>query len=101
MIAALQKHRSLQGGLLILPAALFLLVFFLAPFFLVLGYSLAERVSYDGIVCNFTLESYQHAFDPLYFSTVLRSGWIAALSTLLRLVLGYPRAYFNATRGEK
>jgi len=101
MIAALQKHRSLQGGLLILPVALFLLVFFLAPFFIVLGYSFAERGTYGGVVWNFTLENYQRAFDPLYFSTVLRSGWIAALTTLLCLVLGYPLAYFIATRSEK
>ena len=101
MIAALSKRRSVQGGILILPAALFLIVFFLVPFFIVVGYSFAERGTYGGVIWNLNIENYRRVFDPLYFSTVLRSTWIAALTTFFTLLLGYPLAYFIATRSEK
>lgn len=101
MIAALSKRRSMQGGLLILPAALFLIVFFLLPFFIVVGYSFAERGTYGGVIWNLNIENYQRVFDPLYFSTVIRSTWIAGLTTFFTLLLGYPLAYFIATRSEK
>ncbi|GAB4476217.1 MAG: spermidine/putrescine ABC transporter permease PotB [Anaerolineae bacterium] len=101
MTELLRKRPGLQGGLLILPAALFLIVFFLFPFFIIVAYSFAERGTYGGVVWRFTLENYQRAIDPLYSSTLWRSGYIAGLTTLFTLLLGYPFAYFIATRTEK
>lgn len=98
MISALRKRPGLQGWLLILPAALFLMIFFLAPFFIVAGYSFAERGTYGGVIWNFNLQNYQRAFDSLYFSTFLRSVYIAGATTIFCLLLGYPLAYFIATR---
>jgi spermidine/putrescine transport system permease protein len=97
----LRKRPSLQAGLLIFPAAAFLVIFFLAPFFIVLAYSFAERGTYGGIVWNLNLENYRRALDPLYSDTFLRSGYIAALTTLTSLLLGYPLAFFIATRSDK
>ena len=79
MIAALNKHPGLRGGLLVLPAAIFLIVFFLAPFFIVVGYSFAERGTYGGVIWNLNLENYQRTFDPLYFDSVIRSTYIAEM----------------------
>ena len=101
MIAALNKHPGLRGGLLVLPAAIFLIVFFLAPFFIVVGYSFAERGTYGGVIWNLNLENYQRTFDPLYFDSVIRSTYIAGLTTIFCLLFGYPLAYFIATRSDR
>jgi spermidine/putrescine transport system permease protein len=98
MIQVLRRRPALQAGLLILPATVFLVVFFVAPLFIVLIYSLLERGTYGGVRWVLTLENFRRAIDPLYFSTFLRSGYIAGVTTLLTLILGYPLAYFIATR---
>jgi spermidine/putrescine transport system permease protein len=48
-----------------------------------------------------TLENYQRLFDPLYGTILLRSVWLAAVSTLLCLVLGFPLALFIARSGRR
>ena len=77
---------------------LFLVVFFLAPLFIVLTYSFLERGTFGGVVWNFSFDSYVRIFDPLYLNTFLRSIYIAFLTTFICLLLGFPLAYFIATR---
>ncbi len=96
-----RKHPSLQAWTLLLPSAFWLFVFFIAPLFIVLAYSFAERGTYGGVVWNFTLDNYQRTFDPLYFNTFLRSFYIAAVTTFFTLLIGYPLAYYIATRPAK
>jgi spermidine/putrescine transport system permease protein len=98
MIQVLRRRPGLRAGLLILPATIFLVVFFVAPLFIVLIYSFLERGTYGGVQWILTLENFRRAIDPLYFNTFLRSGYIAGATTLLTLILGYPFAYFIATR---
>ncbi|MFN2149974.1 MAG: ABC transporter permease, partial [Anaerolineales bacterium] len=57
--------------------------------------------TYGGVIWNFTLENFQRVFDMLYFSTFLRSVYIALLTTLITLLLGYPLGFFIATRPPK
>jgi len=101
MITALRRRPFLQAGLLISPAAAFLLVFFIAPLFIVVAYSFLQRGTYGGVRWVFTLENYARALDPLYFSVFLRSGLIAIATTLITLLLGYPLAYFIARKASR
>ena len=101
MIKLMRRRPGLQGGLLASPATIFLVIFFLAPFFIVLAYSFVERGTYGGVVWTFTLENYQRAFDPLYLNTFWRSGFIAVMTTIFCLLLGYPMAYLIATADAK
>lgn len=101
MITALRKRPELQGWLFAFPAAAFLLVFFLVPFFIVVGYSFAERGTYGGVIWSFNSENYARVFDPLYFNTFLRSVYIAGATTVICLLLGYPLAYFIAMRSPE
>ncbi len=98
MYRFLGKHTSLRAWLLLLPAALWLFVFFIAPLFIVMAYSFLERGTYGGVVWNYTPENFQRVFDPLYFNTFLRSFYIAAVTTLITLILGFPLASYIATR---
>ena len=41
----------------------------------------------------FSLESFQRLMDPIYFKVFGRSLWLALLSTIICLLVGYPAAY--------
>lgn len=96
-------------GLVIAIPLLWLLVFFLIPFLVVAKISLSEaaiaRPPYlpiwewsDGFL-NISLNFGNYQFlldDPLYFSAYLESIKIAAISTLITLLVGYPMAYLIA-----
>jgi putrescine transport system permease protein len=84
-----------------------LLIFFLAPFLIVLKISVAESLiasppysplfqeGMDGdLSLNFIYENYAYLWrDNLYVSAYLNSIRISAMSTLVCLVIGYPIAY--------
>jgi putrescine transport system permease protein len=90
---------------------LWLLVFFLAPFVLVLKISLSQTAmalppytpvfdlsaGWQGIydfASQLSLDAYALiASDPLYLSSYLKSLQVAGVSTLLLLLIGYPLAY--------
>jgi spermidine/putrescine transport system permease protein len=97
----LRRYPSLRAWLLLSPAAAYLIIFFMAPLAIVFVYSFLERGTYGGVIWNFTLENFQRVFDMLYFRTFLRSVYIALATTLLCLLLGYPLAYFIATRERR
>jgi putrescine transport system permease protein len=99
-----------QRLVIIVPYA-WLLLFFLAPFFIVFRISLSSTaISIPPYTPIFTLadgffglweQIRELSFDnyvwlggdPLYFSAYVESLEIAALSTLLTLLIGYPIAY--------
>ena len=84
-----------------------LLLFFLAPFFIVLKISLAEPAvasppfqpmtewAEDGIIqIKLVFENFVYLWeDDLYFNTYINSIKISSISTLLCLLIGYPMAY--------
>ncbi len=87
---------------------LWLLLFFLVPFLIVLKISFAEwaplsRPPYEpvlrfletgGVQLKLVFESYKFLFnEPLYVSAWIYSIKVAAISTLLCLLIGYPMAY--------
>ena len=84
-----------------------LLIFFLAPFFIVAKISLSELTIssppfsdmiewIDGTVITIRLvfDNFIYIFDdPLYAKTYVNSLKIASISTILALLIGYPIAY--------
>lgn len=94
----LRRLPALRAWLLLSPAIAWLVTFFVAPLLIVVVYSFLERSRFGGVEWVFTLENFQRVFDPLYFSTFLRSVYIALATTLICLLLGFPLAYFIATR---
>ena len=97
----LRERPSLQAWLLLIPAGGWLFIFFIAPLLIVLVYSFLERGTYGGVEWIFTLENFQRVFDMLYFSTFISSAKIALMTTVIAMLVGYPIAYFIATRPEK
>jgi spermidine/putrescine transport system permease protein len=76
------------------PAWLWLAALFAAPLAIVLGYSFLSRGVYGGIELPWTAESYLRLFDPLYLAIFFRSAILAAVATLLCLLLAFPAALF-------
>ncbi len=85
----------------LLPAWLWLVVLFAAPFAIVLAYSILTRGVYGGIEGPWTTESYRRLFDPLYLEIMLRSFVMALAATVLCLLLAFPAALFISRAGRR
>ncbi len=81
---------------LIVPPAVTLIVLFGVPLLLVLAVSFASRGTYGGIEWALTLGNYTSIADPLYLRIFWRSLWLAVVTTVLCLVMGFPLAYVIA-----
>lgn len=83
------------------PSWAVMLALFLAPLAIILGYSWMTRGAYGGISLPWTVESYQRLIDPIYVAILWRSFWIAGVSTLISLLLGFPLALFISQSGKR
>lgn len=90
--------RSLASRLILGPPFLWWAAFLVAPIALVLASSFFRRGSFGGVVYEFTLKNYVRAFEPLYLGVLWYSVRIALITTVICLLVGYPAAYFIATR---
>ena len=91
------KEKITQRVILLGPGLTWLVIFLLLPLLLIFVYSLFQRGTYGGVVYDFTLRNYERLFSLLIFRILLNSLWIALVTTVLALLLGYPAAYFIAT----
>jgi spermidine/putrescine transport system permease protein len=78
----------------LLPAWLWLVALFAAPFAIVLAYSFLTRGVYGGIERPWTLDGYARLFDLLYLTILVRSFAMALAATALCLVFAFPAALF-------
>ncbi|MES0862940.1 ABC transporter permease [Ruegeria sp. SCPT10] len=98
---------------LLLPAWAVLTIFVLAPVLMMLVYSFLTKEFRGGVIWEFSLAAYDQFFfdrglfgdEPpkiewTYITIFWRSIWQAGAATLLSLVIGFPTAYFIATRPE-
>ena len=70
-----------------------LLLFALLPNILVIAVSFLTRDSSAFISLPVSFDSYIRMMDPLYFEVFVHSLWMAGITTLLCLLLGYPFAW--------
>ena len=78
------------------PGLTYLIVLLLVPLALLLSYMLFRGGRFGGVVYELTGENFTRLFDPLYLDVVLGSLKIAALATVIALLVGYPTAYLIA-----
>jgi spermidine/putrescine transport system permease protein len=98
LLDVVRRRPGLQVLLLIFPSLFWLVVFFAVPLIIVFVYSFLKRGPYGQIVWEFNLQNYVRFFDPLYLRIFARSFRIAAITTVVCFLLGYPMAYWIATR---
>ncbi len=70
-----------------------LLIFALLPNILVIAVSFLTRDSSAFISLPVSIDSYIRMIDPLYFDVFVHSLWMAGITTVLCLLLGYPFAW--------
>lgn len=80
----------------LVPALVWMGLFFALPLLIVLLISFASRGTYGGVEWTFTLVNYRDLADPLYLWIYLRSITLALATTGLCLCLGFPLAYYIA-----
>lgn len=107
----LQEQHVRYG--LISPAMLMIGFFLLIPISIVFVYSFLEPGTYGGVEWNFSLEAYKQflfeedfiteelVFNSAYLEIFGRSFLQACTATFLCFLIGFPTAYFIATRPLK
>jgi spermidine/putrescine transport system permease protein len=83
------------------PGLVWWTVFLALPLLLVIVTSFLQRGQFGGIVPTFTIDNYVRALDPLYLRVLWFSVKVSLLTTGIALLLGYPLAYFIATRAAR
>ena len=108
--AEAQQISTRRNRLLTLPAVAIISVFGIVPLLIILVYSFLEAGPYGGVVWHFKLDAYVNflfqrdifsdklTFSPAYLEIFLRSFLFAVANTIVCLILGFPTAYFMATR---
>jgi spermidine/putrescine transport system permease protein len=90
--------RRAQAALLLGPAVLLLVVLVGGSQALMLVASLGRRSAYGGVLHDWGLQNYLRTLEPLYLRVLGRSVVLAAATTLVCLLVGYPVAYWLARR---
>ncbi|MFN7303128.1 MAG: ABC transporter permease, partial [Phenylobacterium sp.] len=89
-----QHWKSAKGlfGAVLGPPLFWLVLFFLIPMGIVWLYSFGENQGLTEIALTGTFSNYLRALDPLYLMIFAKSVGIAALTTLICLIIGFPVA---------
>lgn len=82
-----------NGKYLLLPSMIWLTVFFVIPLLIVVAVSFASRTAYGQIVFDWTFQNYARFLDSLYISIFGRTIFIAVVTTVCTILMGYPLAY--------
>ena len=99
-MAPLSRRRT--GYLLIIPAALWLVIFFVVPFYSLVASSLFDPTG--SVLTGYEMTwHFQNYWDVLqdYWPVLLRSLWYAGIATFICLVLGYVLAYAMAFKAGR
>ncbi|CUN51524.1 ABC transporter permease [Clostridium perfringens] len=84
------KNRNKNLSFVAYPYVVWSAIFIVIPLLLIVFFSFTSKV--DGRFV-FSFENFQRLFEPIYFTVFIRSIWLAVLSTVSCLILGYPIAY--------
>ncbi|OBY87763.1 ABC transporter permease [Pseudomonas sp. AU11447] len=104
---ALERRQALRSFLGVSPALVSIGLFLIVPIFIVIGYSLMQANPYGGVNPHFSVDAYVSllferqlddslAFADSYVMIALRSIGIAAATTVITLLVGFPVAVWLA-----
>jgi len=99
-----KKRRNWGLFGLIFPSLFWLIVFFAIPLVIVLAMSFGERGTYGGVEWNLNLQNFARFLDPndtLYLRIFGRTILIAAITTFITFLIGYPLAFWIAGQNPK
>ena len=93
---------AVSGSAFVLPAVVWLALFFIVPLAFIFVVSLGSRNELNQIVLdNPSLDNYQKAFNPIFLPTLFQSLFYAGATTVLSLMIGGPVAYWISRYGGR
>lgn len=95
------RRERITLGVLLSPGLFWLIFFFALPFLLIFIYSFLDRGKFGGLVWEFQFDNYIRFADQLYIRIFIRSIIIAAITTVICLLIGYPMAYWMALQPSR
>ena len=105
-----EDQASFRRWLLTAPALITIAIFGILPLIIIVIYSFLKAAPYGGVVWSPTVEAYvsflfqadiftdELVFSPDFLQIYIRSFIFAVGTTAICLLLGFPTAYFMATR---
>src|SRR6185312_13219618 len=91
-MATQTQERRLAFLATAIPPIAWVVVFFLAPLAIVWAYSFGQNASLTEVDVSGTFANYARALEPLYLGIFAKSIFVAGLTTLLCLIIGFPVA---------
>jgi spermidine/putrescine transport system permease protein len=86
------KDNKLAFGVLLGPPTFWLVVFFTLPLAIVWVYSFGERGPQGQTILALSLANYERAVEWIHLGIIWKSVWIAAVTTALCVIMGFPLA---------
>ena len=80
------------------PVSLWLILLVAIPFIYVIGISFLEKGTYGGVKPVITLHNYVDALNPLYLKVFGESIVVAAIITIVCVLIAYPFTYYIAQK---
>ncbi len=101
-IPATTSTQRFRLALLIGPAVLWLLLFFLLPFGTIIVFSFLTRSSTGSVEWIFTFDNFIKLLsEDVYLRVFWRSIWMGIVTTLICLLISYPLALFIARQNPR
>ncbi|NLY21458.1 MAG: ABC transporter permease [Tissierellia bacterium] len=84
-----------------IPYFMWMLVFIVLPLILIVMLAFSDGMTTDGLEFSFSIENIKRVFDPVYLRIIFNSLVLAAVSTVICIIIGYPVAYIIANSNKK
>ena len=93
-VGSMRDWRKEKGAFAVfsLPGTFWIIVFFTLPLLIVWVYSFCGRGPQGQIIPEFSLDNYLRAIEPIHLRIIGKSLVIAAISTIICLLVGFPMA---------
>lgn len=100
---SIEKREARQPWVLLSPSLIAITLLLIVPLLFIVVYSFWLRTSTGADQVGFFMDNWQEALtDPFYRDILLYTLKIAAITTIVCAIMGYPAAYFIArSRGNK
>lgn len=95
------KRQRIPMLTMLSPIVLSLVFLVVIPLIYVLILSFCSTNQYYQVEFKFNIENYKNLFSPSYFQIYANSLVIAAVTTIICILLGYPFAYYIANQPPK
>ena len=93
-----ENTNSLSNVIMSVPFIVWIIALVVMPIAYLIFMSFMTKAPMGSIKYIFSVESYKNIANPIYFKVLIKSLKIAAITTIVCVLTGYPLAYFIAQR---